>query len=68
MNIDKPYLRITGRPDPELVRAEPILKKALVHFLQEFKKGTVAYDVFISQMKSIRQDLTVQHIRNSFTV
>jgi hypothetical protein len=40
----------------------------LAHFLHEFKKGTIAYDVFISQMKSIRQDLTVQHIRNSFTV
>jgi hypothetical protein len=45
----------------------PILQKALAHFLQEYKKGTV-YDNLISQFKSIRQDLTVQHIRNSFTV
>ena len=67
-SIDKPYLRITGRPDPDTVRPEPILKKALAHFIDGYKKGTLAYDVVISQLKSIRQDLTVQHIQNSFTV
>ena len=66
--IDKPYLRITGRPDPESVRPEPVLRKALQHFLEGYKRGTTAYDNFISQMKSIRQDLTVQHIQNGFTV
>lgn len=67
-SIDKPYLRITGRPDPETVRPEPILKKALAHFTNEYKQGKIAYDVLISQLKSIRQDLTVQHIRDEFTV
>jgi SAC3 family protein LENG8/THP3 len=67
-NIDKPYLRITGRPDPETVRPEPILKKALAHFAAEYKKGKVPYDILISQLKSVRQDLTVQHIRNAFMV
>jgi len=67
-SIDKPYLRITGRPDPDTVRPEPVLKIALPHFIEGFKKGSVPYDNFISQMKSIRQDLTVQHIRTAFTV
>jgi hypothetical protein len=66
--IDKPYLRITGRPDPESVRPESILKKALAHFLAQHKQGTTTYDLLISQFKSIRQDLTVQHVRNGFTV
>jgi hypothetical protein len=68
VSIDKPYLRITGRPDPDTVRPEGVLKKALPHFLEGYKKGAVPYDNLISQMKSIRQDLTVQHIRNAFTV
>lgn len=67
-NIDKPYLRITGRPDPETVRPLPVLITALNHFRQEYKQGKMTYDVLISQMKSIRQDLTVQHIRSPFTV
>lgn len=67
-SIDKPYLRITGRPDPDSVRPEPILKKSLSHFISEFKKGSIPYDMLLSQLKSVRQDLTVQHIRNSFTV
>jgi SAC3 family protein LENG8/THP3 len=66
--IDKPYLRITGRPDADTVRPEPILKQALAHFLREHKQATTPYDLLISQLKSIRQDLTVQHIRNAFTV
>jgi hypothetical protein len=67
-SIDKPYLRITGRPDPETVRPVPVLQKALAHFTKEYKQGNIAYDVLIPQMKSIRQDLTVQHVRSAFTV
>jgi SAC3 family protein LENG8/THP3 len=67
-NIDKPYLRITGRPDPDTVRPLLVLQKALRHFREEYRQGKVPYDALISQMKSIRQDLTVQHIRSPFTV
>ena len=66
-NIEKPYLRITGRPNPETVRPEPVLRKALKFFLDKYKKGC-DYEYLISQFKSIRQDLTVQHIKNSLTV
>lgn len=66
-SIEKPYLRITGRPNPDIVRPEPILKKALKVFLDKYHKDK-NYEYFISQIKSIRQDLTVQHIKNGFTV
>jgi len=42
-------------------------QKAFNHYKAEYKKN-VAYDLIISQFRSIRQDLTVQNIRNSFTV
>jgi hypothetical protein len=66
--ISKPYLRITGRPDPDSVRPEPVLRLALAHFLAEHRKAALPYDALLSQFKSIRQDLTVQHIRSSLTV
>ena len=66
-SIEKPYLRITGRPNPDTIRPQPILKKALKHFLEQYKKGK-SYDYIIEQLRSIRQDLTVQNIKNSLTV
>ncbi len=66
-SIEKPYLRITGRPNPDTVRPEPILKKALKHFLDKYQKDK-NYEYLISQLRSIRQDLTVQHIKNGFTI
>jgi hypothetical protein len=66
-NIEKPYLRITGRPNPDTVRPEPILKKALKHHLEKYYKDK-NYEYLISELRSIRQDLTVQHIKNCFTV
>ncbi len=67
-SIEKPYLRITGVPDAATVRPEPILKKSLKHFLDLHSKGSISYVNLISQFRSIRQDLTVQDIRNPFTV
>lgn len=65
--LEKPYLRITGRPNPDTVRPEHILKKALAHFLNRYKEGC-SYEYLISEFKSLRQDLTVQHIKNGLTV
>lgn len=66
-SIEKPYLRITGCPDPETIRPEHILKRALKYFLDQYKKGR-SYEYLIEQFRSIRQDLTVQNIKSSLTV
>lgn len=67
LSIEKSYLRITGRPDPELVRPEHILVKSLELLKKKYKEGA-DYLYMLDQFKSLRQDLTVQHISNSLTV
>ncbi|ETW10422.1 hypothetical protein, variant 1 [Aphanomyces invadans] len=66
--VEKDYLRLTSAPHPSAVRPEPILKKALDLVRHKWKEGTCDYLYVVSQMKSIRQDCTVQHIKNDFTV
>uniref|UniRef100_A0A7N0UCR1 PCI domain-containing protein n=1 Tax=Kalanchoe fedtschenkoi TaxID=63787 RepID=A0A7N0UCR1_KALFE len=62
--IEKRYLRLTCAPDPATVRPEEILEMALA-MVQNSQKN---YLYKCDQLKSIRQDLTVQRIRNRFTV
>ncbi|KAJ7566067.1 hypothetical protein O6H91_02G086800 [Diphasiastrum complanatum] len=62
--IEKRYLRLTSAPDPSTVRPEDVLRKALA-MVQSTPKN---YLYKCEQLKSIRQDLTVQRIRNEFTV
>ncbi|XP_041000387.1 SAC3 family protein A-like isoform X2 [Juglans microcarpa x Juglans regia] len=62
--IEKRYLRLTSAPDPTSVRPEEVLEKAL-DMVQKSEKN---YLYKCDQLKSIRQDLTVQHIRNQLTV
>ncbi|KAI4351370.1 hypothetical protein L6164_005742 [Bauhinia variegata] len=62
--IEKRYLRLTSAPDPATVRPEEVLEKALL-MVQNSQKN---YLYKCDQLKSIRQDLTVQHIRNQLTV
>uniref|UniRef100_A0A7S3L1P7 SAC3/GANP/THP3 conserved domain-containing protein n=1 Tax=Amphora coffeiformis TaxID=265554 RepID=A0A7S3L1P7_9STRA len=68
--LEKDYLRLTSAPRPELVRPKLILEKHLTNLLAERKdeKHRREYLWFCSQLKALRQDLTVQHIRDSFTV
>ncbi|CAL5365737.1 unnamed protein product [Camellia sinensis] len=62
--IEKRYLRLTSAPDPSTVRPEEVLEKALL-MVQSSQKN---YLYKCDQLKSIRQDLTVQHIHNELTV
>ncbi|KAJ8627229.1 hypothetical protein MRB53_020536 [Persea americana] len=62
--IEKRYLRLTSAPDPTTVRPEEVLEKALL-MVQNSQKN---YFYKCDQLKSIRQDLTVQRIRNELTV
>lgn len=62
-NVEKKYLRLTSAPDPASVRPEDVLQKSL----KMVKSTTRGYLYRCEQLKSIRQDLTVQRIRNGFT-
>lgn len=67
MRPDKEYLRLTSAPDPSTVRPEHILKKAFENVTNKWendKDSSEKYISICSQFKSIRQDLTVQHILN----
>ena len=62
--LEKDYLRLTSAPLPSVVRPENILKKSIQLIKKKWSDETVDYVYMCSQLKSIRQDLTVQHIQN----
>lgn len=64
--LSKPYLRLTSAPDPFTVRPQPVLEKSLAWIRSKWSDGA-EYGFVCDQLKSIRQDLTVQRIKNSFT-
>ncbi|KAI9315394.1 SAC3/GANP/Nin1/mts3/eIF-3 p25 family-domain-containing protein [Dichotomocladium elegans] len=65
--LEKNYLRLTAAPDPATVRPLHILKQTL-ELLKRKWKAEQNYTYICDQFKSMRQDLTVQRIRNEFTV
>ncbi|XP_074599984.1 leukocyte receptor cluster member 8 homolog isoform X2 [Brevipalpus obovatus] len=67
LEIEKPYLRLTSTADPSTVRPQSVLERALSVVVQHWKDNK-DYHYVCDQLKSIRQDLTVQVIRNEFTV
>lgn len=69
-NLEKQYLRLTSAPDPSTVRPLDVLKRSLDKIVNYWKTVTQNRDYHYTcdQLKSIRQDLTVQFIRDDFTV
>lgn len=65
--LEKKYLRLTAPPIPSKVRPEPILRQTLDLLKKKWKKEN-NYSYICDQFKSMRQDLTVQRIKNDFTV
>ncbi|OJZ84232.1 hypothetical protein ASPFODRAFT_72529 [Aspergillus luchuensis CBS 106.47] len=65
--LEKNYFRLTSAPNPDTVRPLPVLMKTLDLLKKKWKKDN-NYGYICDQFKSLRQDLTVQHIRNEFTV
>lgn len=66
--LEKRYLRLTSAPDPSTVRPQKALEKSLNFVLDNFRNSDKLYLYINDQLKAIRQDLTVQHIKNDFTV
>lgn len=67
--LEKEYLRLTAPPRAELVRPESVLKKHLANLKAEWAAPKHReYLWFCSQLKAVRQDLTVQQIVNAFSV
>jgi hypothetical protein len=65
--LEKRYLRLTAPPVPANVRPESVLRQTLDLLKKKWRKeGNYSY--ICDQFKSMRQDLTVQRIRNDFTV
>jgi len=69
-NLEKSYLRLTSEPDPWKVRPQHVLEKSVDYVLRKYEslQGKEAFNYLNDQFKSIRQDLTVQHIKNDFTI
>lgn len=65
--LEKNYFRLTSAPNPDTVRPLPILQKTLELLKKKWRKEN-NYVYICDQFKSLRQDLTVQHIKNEFTV
>ena len=65
--LEKPYTRTTGLPRPETVRPEHVLKQAVEYVTKKWER-TKDFTYVNEQFKSIRQDLTVQGIKDDFTV
>lgn len=65
--LEKKYLRLTAPPVPSKVRPEQVLRQTLDLLKKKWKRES-NYSYICDQFKSMRQDLTVQHIKNEFTV
>ena len=72
-SIEKDYFRLTSQPHPSTVRPPHVLVKSLANVKAKWKTNpgdfdSPGYHYAREQLKSIRQDLTVQHIRDKLAV
>lgn len=65
--LEKKFFRLTAAPNPDHVRPLYVLEKTL-ELLKKKWRTEQNYSYICDQFKSLRQDLTVQHIKNDFTV
>jgi hypothetical protein len=66
-NLEKPYLRLTDYPKKEAVRPLEVVIKSLAHIKSRYCQEE-DFEWANEQLKSVRQDLTVQAIRNKFVL
>jgi len=66
-NLEKPYLRLTTFPKAQDVRPLSVLKRSIVHIKKRYIE-TEDFEWANEQLKSVRQDLTVQGLRNDFVL
>ena len=67
----KDYYRLNEVPDPTTVRSETILQKSVESLKLKHQidpPSSKLYSFLNNQYKAIRQDLTVQHVKNAFVV
>lgn len=68
--LEKSYFRLTGPPDPREVRPPAVLRRALDRLVRMLREGDARATPFyaVDQFKGLRQDCTVQHMRDALTV
>jgi len=66
-SLEKPYLRLTTFPKAEDVRPLPVLERALQHIKARYHTEE-DFAWANEQLKSVRQDITVQGLRNYFVL
>ncbi len=66
--LEKNFLRLTTEPRVEDVRPQVVLKRAMKMVKRRWKNEQVDYKWACEQLKAIRQDLSVQNVRNDITV
>ncbi|VEU37886.1 unnamed protein product [Pseudo-nitzschia multistriata] len=60
-------MRLTAAPKADDVRPLPVLRKSLAHVKAHYIQYE-DFDFANEQLKSIRQDITVQHLQNNFVL